>query len=114
MRQVLYALIPTVALHVVFFGPGVLIQIVLGVVTALAAEAAALRLRGKPLPRYLLDAVPATARAVVAHRQRRRLRDSAREASVRRTRREPVQSSYGRLRRAARLVSGAVAAVAAA
>jgi len=33
MRQVLYALIPTVALHVVFFGPGVLIQIVLGVVT---------------------------------------------------------------------------------
>jgi Na+-translocating ferredoxin:NAD+ oxidoreductase subunit D len=55
MRQVLYALIPTVALHVVFFGPGLLIQIVLGVVTALAAEAAALRLRGKPLPPYLLD-----------------------------------------------------------
>ena len=55
MRQVLYALIPTVALHVVFFGPGVLVQIVLGVVTALAAEAAALRLRAKPLPRYLLD-----------------------------------------------------------
>lgn len=55
MRQVLYALIPTVVLHVVFFGPGVLIQIVLGVVTALAAEAVALRLRGKPLPPYLLD-----------------------------------------------------------
>ena len=55
MRQVLYALVPTVALHVVFFGPGLLIQIVLGVVTALAAEAAALRLRGKPLPRFLLD-----------------------------------------------------------
>jgi electron transport complex protein RnfD len=55
MRQVLYALIPTVALHVVFFGPGLLIQIVLGVVTALAAEAAALRLRGKPLPPFLLD-----------------------------------------------------------
>jgi electron transport complex protein RnfD len=55
MRQVLLALIPTVVLHVVFFGPGLLIQIVLGVVTALAAEAAALRLRGKPLPRYLLD-----------------------------------------------------------
>jgi electron transport complex protein RnfD len=55
MRQVLYALIPTVALHVMFFGPGLLIQIVLGVVTALAAEAAALRLRGKPLPPFLLD-----------------------------------------------------------
>jgi Na+-translocating ferredoxin:NAD+ oxidoreductase subunit D len=55
MRQVLFALIPTVALHVVFFGPGLLVQIVLGVVTALAAEAAALRLRRKPLPRYLLD-----------------------------------------------------------
>jgi Na+-translocating ferredoxin:NAD+ oxidoreductase subunit D len=55
MRQVLYALIPTVALHVVFFGPGLLVQIVLGVATALAAEAVALRLRGKPLPRFLLD-----------------------------------------------------------
>jgi len=55
MRQVLYALVPTVALHVLFFGPGLLIQIVLGVVTALAAEAAALRLRGKPLPPFLLD-----------------------------------------------------------
>jgi Na+-translocating ferredoxin:NAD+ oxidoreductase subunit D len=55
MRQVLYALVPTVALHVVFFGPGLLIQIVLGVATALAAEAAALRLRGKPLPPFLLD-----------------------------------------------------------
>ena len=55
MRQVLYALVPTVALHVVFFGPGLLIQIVLGVATALLAEAAALRLRGKPLPPFLLD-----------------------------------------------------------
>ena len=32
MRLVLYALVPTVALHVVFFGPGLSIQIVLGVV----------------------------------------------------------------------------------
>ncbi|HKU16948.1 MAG TPA: electron transport complex subunit RsxD [Steroidobacteraceae bacterium] len=55
MRQVLYALVPTVVLHVVFFGPGLLIQIVLGVATALLAEAAALRLRGKPLPPFLLD-----------------------------------------------------------
>jgi electron transport complex protein RnfD len=55
MRQVLYALIPTVALHVVFFGPGLLVQMVLGVATALLCEAAALRLRGKPLPPFLLD-----------------------------------------------------------
>jgi Na+-translocating ferredoxin:NAD+ oxidoreductase subunit D len=55
MRQVLYALVPTVALHVVFFGPGLLVQIVLGVATALLCEAAALRLRGKPLPPFLLD-----------------------------------------------------------
>lgn len=55
MRQVLYALVPTVVLHVVFFGPGLLIQIVLGTATALLTEALALRLRGKPLPRFLLD-----------------------------------------------------------
>jgi electron transport complex protein RnfD len=55
MRQVLYALVPTVALHVVFFGPGLLIQIVLGVATGLLCEAAALRLRGKALPPFLLD-----------------------------------------------------------
>jgi electron transport complex protein RnfD len=55
MRQVLYALVPTVALHVVFFGPGLLVQIVLGVAVALLCEAAALRLRGKPLPPFLLD-----------------------------------------------------------
>src|SRR4030095_16589088 len=55
MRQVLYALVPTVALHVLFFGPGLLVQIVLGTATALLCEAAALRLRGKPLPPFLLD-----------------------------------------------------------
>jgi electron transport complex protein RnfD len=55
MRQVLYALVPTVVLHIVFFGPGLLIQIVLGVAIALLCEAAALRLRGKPLPPFLLD-----------------------------------------------------------
>ncbi|HKS57068.1 MAG TPA: RnfABCDGE type electron transport complex subunit D [Steroidobacteraceae bacterium] len=55
MRQVLYALVPTVVLHVVFFGPGLLVQMVLGVATALLCEAAALRLRGKPLPPFLLD-----------------------------------------------------------
>ena len=55
MRIVLYALVPTVVLHAVFFGPGVLVQIVLGSVTALVAEAVALRLRGKPVEPFLKD-----------------------------------------------------------
>jgi Na+-translocating ferredoxin:NAD+ oxidoreductase subunit D len=55
MRLVLYALAPTVALHVVFFGPGLLIQSMLGIATALAAEALALHLRGRPLAPFLTD-----------------------------------------------------------
>jgi electron transport complex protein RnfD len=55
MRIVLYALVPTVALHVLFFGPGLLVQIALGTLTALAAEALALRLRGRPLAPFLTD-----------------------------------------------------------
>lgn len=55
MRIVLYALVPTIAAHVVFFGPGLLVQIFLAVLTALAAEALALHLRGKPLRMYLTD-----------------------------------------------------------
>jgi electron transport complex protein RnfD len=55
MRLVLYALVPTVVMHVVFFGPGLLIQIVLATATALLCEALALRLRGKPLAPFLLD-----------------------------------------------------------
>lgn len=55
MRLVLYALVPTVILHVVFFGPGLLIQIALGTATALAAEAIALRLRRKPVKQFLGD-----------------------------------------------------------
>jgi len=55
MRIVLYALLPVVAAHVVFFGPGLLIQILLGVITALFCEATALKLRGKPLAPFLSD-----------------------------------------------------------
>ncbi|MFC4314891.1 electron transport complex subunit RsxD [Steroidobacter flavus] len=55
MRIVLYALVPTVALHVVFFGVGLLVQIALGAATALAAEALALRLRQKPIEPFLKD-----------------------------------------------------------
>lgn len=55
MGLVLCALIPAVVMHVVFFGPGLLVQIVLGVATALLAEAAALRLRKKSLGVFLTD-----------------------------------------------------------
>ena len=55
MRIVLYALLPTVALHVMFFGVGLLIQIALGSLTALLAEALALRLRRKPIEPFLKD-----------------------------------------------------------
>jgi electron transport complex protein RnfD len=55
MRIVLYALLPTVVLHVVFFGVGLLVQILLGSITALAAEALALRLRRKPIEPFLKD-----------------------------------------------------------
>lgn len=55
MRLVLFALAPSIALHVLFFGPGLLIQIVLGVATALLAEALALRLRDKPIGPFLKD-----------------------------------------------------------
>ncbi len=55
MRIVLYALAPTIVLHVAFFGMGLLVQIALGSITALIAEAVALRLRRKPLEPFLKD-----------------------------------------------------------
>ena len=45
MFQVLLALVPAAVAHVVLFGPGLLLQIVIAAVTALACEAAALRWR---------------------------------------------------------------------
>jgi Na+-translocating ferredoxin:NAD+ oxidoreductase subunit D len=55
MRLVIYALLPAIALHVVFFGPGLLVQICLALITALACEALALHLRRKSLRQYLFD-----------------------------------------------------------
>lgn len=55
MRIVIYALLPTIALHVVFFGPGLIVQIALAVATALAAETVALRLRRMPVRKFLAD-----------------------------------------------------------
>lgn len=55
MGIVLAALLPAVATHLLFFGPGLAVQIVLGAASALAAEALALKLRGMPLKQYLTD-----------------------------------------------------------
>lgn len=66
MRIVLYALAPTVLMHVVFFGPGLLIQILLGTVTALLAEALALRLRRRPLAPFLTDGSAAITAVLLA------------------------------------------------
>ena len=55
MLRVLVALLPGIAAYVWFFGAAILVQIVLASVTALAAEAVMLRLRGKPLMLFLSD-----------------------------------------------------------
>ncbi len=55
MLRVLYALIPGVALYVWYFGPAILVSITLAVVTAVATEAAMLKLRNRPLKPFLSD-----------------------------------------------------------
>lgn len=55
MLQVAAATIPGVLALVIYFGPGVLINIALCIVTALAAEAAVMKLRRRPVGFYLKD-----------------------------------------------------------
>lgn len=55
MLRVLLALLPGIAAYVWFFGAAILVQIALASITALAAEAAMLKLRGKPLMMFLAD-----------------------------------------------------------
>jgi len=55
MLRVLLALIPGVALYVWYFGPAILVSISLASVTALATEAAMLKLRDRPLKPFLSD-----------------------------------------------------------
>ncbi|WP_288132664.1 electron transport complex subunit RsxD [Microbulbifer sp.] len=55
MLQVAAATIPGILALVVFFGIGVLINIAICVLTALAAEAAVMKLRGRPVGFYLKD-----------------------------------------------------------
>lgn len=55
MLRVLLGLLPGIAAYVWFFGMAILVQITLASITALAAEAVMLRLRGKPLMLFLTD-----------------------------------------------------------
>lgn len=55
MLTVLLALVPGIALYVWSYGPAVLISIALASVTALATEAAMLKLRNRPLKPFLSD-----------------------------------------------------------
>ncbi len=55
MLQVLLALIPGIALYVWYFGPAILVSIALASITALATEAAMLKLRERPLRPFLSD-----------------------------------------------------------
>ncbi len=55
MLQVLLALIPGIALYVWYFGPAILVSIALASITALATEAAMLKLRNRPIKPFLAD-----------------------------------------------------------
>jgi electron transport complex protein RnfD len=55
MLQVLFALVPAIAAHVWFFGPGILVQILLASGFAVGFEALMLKTRGKPVGLFLSD-----------------------------------------------------------
>lgn len=55
MAWVLAALLPGIAVYVWLFGPGIVITLVLATATAVAAEAAMLKLRGYPAKPFLAD-----------------------------------------------------------
>ena len=55
MLRVLLALIPGIALYVWYYGPAILITITMASITALATEAAMLKLRNRPIKPFLSD-----------------------------------------------------------
>jgi len=55
MLNVIYALIPGVIAYVIFFGWGVIINIVIAVITAIATEALMLHLRKRPVKPFIMD-----------------------------------------------------------
>lgn len=55
MRRVIYALIPGVAVYMMLFGWGVLFNLITAAITAIVIEAGMLKLRGRPIKRFLSD-----------------------------------------------------------
>jgi electron transport complex protein RnfD len=55
MLQVIYALLPAIAAHVWFFGPGILVQLILAIGFALGFEALVLKIRKRPVGLFLGD-----------------------------------------------------------
>lgn len=55
MLQVIFALVPAIAAHAWFFGPGILVQSVLAIAFALGFEALMLNIRKKPVRLFLGD-----------------------------------------------------------
>lgn len=55
MLQVIFALVPAIAAHAWFFGPGILVQITLAAAFATGFEALMLKARAKPLGLFLGD-----------------------------------------------------------
>ncbi len=66
MGMVLVALLPAVALHLYFFGPGVLVQFLLAAGSGLVCEALALKLRNKPMVMFLTDGSTLVTAALLA------------------------------------------------
>src|SRR5512135_3370251 len=55
MFKVMLALVPGIALYVWCYGPAILVSLILASITALATEAAMLKLRNRPLGPFLSD-----------------------------------------------------------
>ena len=55
MLKVVYALIPGILLYVLFFGFGIVINVLIAIVTALSCEALMLKLRKRPIMPFLTD-----------------------------------------------------------
>lgn len=65
MGRVLIALLPGVIVSAWFLGPGVLLQIGIAALAALAAEAVMLSIRGEPVRRFLFDGTAIVAGALI-------------------------------------------------
>jgi len=66
MSMVLLALLPAAALHVYFFGPGVIVQFLLAASSGLLTEALALKLRNKPISMFIGDCSALVTAALLA------------------------------------------------